>query len=56
MPGEYLFTERDQTPPQEDWITSVVEVGNALPAIIYPLTIRGNGATWNETRTMHNVT
>jgi predicted outer membrane repeat protein len=45
MPGEYLFTERDQTPPQEDWITSVVEVGSALPAIIYPLTIRGNGAT-----------
>jgi predicted outer membrane repeat protein len=45
MPGEYRFTLRDQTPPQEDWITSVVEVGSALPAIIYPLTIRGNGAT-----------
>ena len=45
MPGEYHFTLRDQTPPQEDWITSVVEVGSALPAIIYPLTIRGNGAT-----------
>lgn len=45
MPGEYLFTQRDQTPPQEDWVTSVVSVGNALPAVIYGLTIRGNGAT-----------
>ena len=45
MPGEYHFTQRDQTPPQEDWIASVVRVGNALPAIIYPLTIHGNGAT-----------
>jgi predicted outer membrane repeat protein len=45
MPGEYRFSLRDQTPPQEDWITSVVEVGSALPAIIYPLTIHGNGAT-----------
>ena len=45
MPGEYRFTQRDQTPPQEDWVASVVEVGNALPAVIYALTIRGNGAT-----------
>src|SRR5688572_19174696 len=45
MPGEYRFTQRDQTPPQEDWITSVVEVGSALPVIVYPLTIRGHGAT-----------
>jgi predicted outer membrane repeat protein len=45
MPGEYRFTQRDQTPPQEAWITSVVKVGNALPAVIYPLTIHGNGAT-----------
>ena len=45
MPGEYRFTQRDQTPPQEEWIISVVEVGNSLPAIIYPLTIHGNGAT-----------
>ena len=45
MPGEYHFAQRDQTPPQEDWIASVVRVGNALPAIIYPLTIHGNGAT-----------
>jgi predicted outer membrane repeat protein len=45
MPGEYRFTQRDQTPPQEEWIASVVQVGNALPAVIYGLTIRGNGAT-----------
>ncbi|HUE98963.1 MAG TPA: hypothetical protein VMN99_06890 [Anaerolineales bacterium] len=45
MPGEYRFTESDQTPPQEDWIVSTREVGNALPAVIYALTIRGNGAT-----------
>jgi predicted outer membrane repeat protein len=45
MPGEYHFTQRDQTPPQEDWIVSVVKVGNALPAVSYGLTIRGNGAT-----------
>ena len=45
MPGEYHFTQRDQTPPQEDWIASVVRVGNALPAVIYPLTIHGNSAT-----------
>ena len=45
MPGEYRFTQPDQTPPQEDWVVSVVEAGNALPAVIYGLTIRGNGAT-----------
>ena len=45
MPGEYRFTQRDQTPPQEDWVVSVVKVGNALPAVTYGLTIRGNGAT-----------
>jgi predicted outer membrane repeat protein len=45
MPGEYRFTQPDQTPPQEDWVASVVEAGNALPAVIYGLTIRGNGAT-----------
>lgn len=45
IPGEYHFTQRDQTPPQEAWVTSVVEVGNALPPVINSLTIRGNGAT-----------
>ena len=45
MPGEYLFTQRDQTPPQGDWVASTVTVGDALPLIIFPLTIRGNGAT-----------
>jgi hypothetical protein len=44
IPGEYRFTQVDQTPPQEDWIASTVRVGNALPAVIYALTIRGNGA------------
>lgn len=45
MPGEYRFTQRDQTPAQGDWVYSTVEVGDALPIIIYSLTIRGNGAT-----------
>jgi predicted outer membrane repeat protein len=43
MAGEYRFTQRDPTPPQEDWVASTVSVGNALPAVIYPLTLRGNG-------------
>jgi len=43
--GEYRFTQRDQTPPQEDWVASTVEVGDALPIVSYSLTIRGNGAT-----------
>ena len=45
MPGEYHFTKRDQTPPQEEWAASVVEVGDALPPVINALTIHGNGAT-----------
>src|SRR5215213_6826860 len=45
MPGEYHFTQRDQTPPQEEWVASTVTIGNALPAVIYALTIRGNGAS-----------
>ena len=44
MPGEYYFTQRDQTPPQGDWVYSTVTVGDALPIVIYSLTIRGNGA------------
>jgi predicted outer membrane repeat protein len=44
MPGEYHFTQRDQTPPQVEWMVSVVDVGDALPPIIYSLTIHGNGA------------
>ena len=44
MPGEYHFTQRDQTPPQAEWIASVVSVGDALPPVIFPLTIQGNGA------------
>jgi predicted outer membrane repeat protein len=46
IPGEYRFTQRDQTPPQEEWIASVVRVGNALPAVIYGLTIHGYAATF----------
>ncbi len=45
MPGEYLFTQRDQTPPQEDWVASTAEVGDALPLVIHSLTISGKGAT-----------
>lgn len=45
LPGEFRFTRRDQTPPQEEWATSVVTVGDALPPVINSLTIRGNGAT-----------
>jgi predicted outer membrane repeat protein len=45
MVGEYVFTQRDQTPPQGDWVSSTVSVGSALPVIIFPLTIVGNGAT-----------
>ncbi len=44
MPGEYHFTQRDQTPPQVEWMASVVDVGDALPPVIFPLTIHGNGA------------
>lgn len=44
MAGEYHFTHRDQTPPQEEWLYSTVTVGDALPAVIYSLTIHGNGA------------
>ncbi len=41
MPGDYHFTQRDHTPPQVEWM---VTVGDALPPIIYSLTIHGNGA------------
>lgn len=44
MPGEYRFSQRDQTPPQVEWFVSVVDVGDALPPVLFPLTIRGNGA------------
>jgi hypothetical protein len=45
MPGEYHFTQPDQSPPQFEWLATIVEVGNALPPVVYPLTIQGNGAT-----------
>ncbi len=45
MPGEYHFTQRDATPPQGDWVYSTVTIGDALPIVIYSLTIHGNGAT-----------
>jgi predicted outer membrane repeat protein len=44
MPGEYYFTQRDQTPPQVEWMISVVSIGDALPPVIHSLTIHGNGA------------
>jgi predicted outer membrane repeat protein len=72
MPGEYIFTKRDQSPPPYEWLISVVEVGTALPPIVYPLTIHGNGAVLtrdenaepfrffelmvNATLTMNNIT
>lgn len=45
MPGEYHLTQRDQTPPQVEWMVSLLEVGDAFPPVIFPLTIHGNGAT-----------
>ncbi|MBN8656527.1 MAG: hypothetical protein J0M11_12370 [Anaerolineae bacterium] len=45
MPGEYHFIQPDQSPPQFDWLVSIVEVGSALPPVVFPLTIQGNGAT-----------
>jgi predicted outer membrane repeat protein len=44
MPGDYHFTQRDHTPPQVEWMVSVVTMGDALPPIISSLTIHGNGA------------
>ncbi len=44
MPGEYHLTQRDQTPPQVEWLISVLSVGDAFPPILFPLTIHGNGA------------
>ena len=45
MPGEYHFTQPDGSPPQFEWLATIVEVGSALPPIVFPMTIRGNGAT-----------
>jgi predicted outer membrane repeat protein len=42
MFGDYHFTQRDHTPPQVEWMASVVTVGDALPPIIYSMTIHGN--------------
>jgi predicted outer membrane repeat protein len=44
MPGEYHLTQRDRTPPQVDWMSSLLEVGDAFPPVIFPLTLHGNGA------------
>lgn len=44
MPGEYHFTQRDQTPPQAEWFVNLRSVGSALPPMISPLTIHGNQA------------
>lgn len=72
MPGEYIFTQVDQSPPQFEWLISVTDIGTALPTIAFPLTIRGNGAVLtrdenaesfrffelmvNSTLTMDNIT
>jgi len=44
MPGEYHFTQPDNSPPLFDWLISLRSVGSALPPVIFPLTIRGNSA------------
>jgi predicted outer membrane repeat protein len=72
MRGEYVFTQVDQSPPIYEWLISVTDVGTALPPIVYPLTIHGNGAILtrdenaepfrffelmvNSTLTMNNIT
>ena len=45
MPGEYHFAQRDQSPPQFEWAVSFLDVGTALPMIVFPVIIQGNGAT-----------
>ena len=45
MSGDYHFTQVDPSPPQFEWLATIVRVGNALPPIAFPLTIHGNGAT-----------
>ncbi len=72
MPGEYVFTQVDESPPIYEWLISVTDVGTALPPIVYPMTIHGNGAVLtrdenaepfrffelmvNSTLTMNNIT
>ncbi len=72
MPGEYVFTQVDASPPIYEWLISVTNVGAALPPIVYPVTIHGNGAVLtrdenaepfrffelmvNSTLTMNNIT
>lgn len=72
MPGEYVFTQRDTSPPVFEWLISVTRVGTALPPIVAPVTIHGNGAVLtraegaepfrffelmiNSTLTMNNIT
>lgn len=72
MPGEYVFTQVDSSPPQFEWLISVTDVGTALPPIAFPVTIHGNGAILtrdenaepfrffelmvNSTLTMNNIT
>lgn len=71
-PGEYIFTQVDQSPPQFEWLISLTDVGTALPPIVFPVTIHGNGAVLtraenaapfrffelmvNSTLTMNNIT
>jgi predicted outer membrane repeat protein len=72
MPGEYVFTQVDQSPPVYEWLISMTQVGTSLPPIISPTTIHGNGAVLtrdenaepfrffelmtNSTLTMNNIT
>lgn len=72
MPGEYVFTQVDQSPPVYEWLISLTDIGTALPPIVSPVTIHGNGAVLtrdenaepfrffelmvNSTLTMNNIT
>lgn len=44
MPGTYRLSAADHTPQQGNWAYSFNQVPNGLPAVVLPLTIRGNGA------------
>lgn len=44
LPGTYRLTQIDNTGQQVDWAYSTTDTGNALPAVVRTLTLRGNGA------------
>jgi hypothetical protein len=44
MPGTYHLSQIDATPQQVEWAASTTGTGDALPAVVRSLTLRGNGA------------